>query len=304
MVARLKTQFEEKDKPARVTRVADDVGFGEASIGVLNRDRFRELFTSAGSPIVYALVVPFLCSSEASKMTKPITTGLVFSTVVFLVSTNASAGPISWTDWTAFTAGNLTGTAAGTITAGASTVNVSYAGQVGSNSVVNGVGGNTSWLPASTFSGGAVSNGPAPNRDNITLSGGTGTGVNTITFSSAVVDPVMAIWSLGAGGAPASFVFQASEPFTIQSGGPSMEFGGSSITAVGNTVNGVEGNGTIRFNGTFTQISWTNPQSEFYYVFTVGAVGASTPPIPEPSTYIMLGTGLLTIPFLIRRRAA
>ena len=238
------------------------------------------------------------------KLTKPITTRLVFLTVVFLVSTNVWADTVSWTDWTAFTAGNLTGTATGVINTGSNTVNVSYAGQVGSNSVVNNVGGNTSWLPASTFSGGTVSNGPAPNRDNITLSGGTGTGVNTITFSSPVVDPVMAIWSLGAGGAPASFVFQPSEPFTIQSGGPSVEFGGSSITAAGNTVNGIEGNGTIRFNGSFTQISWTNPQFEFYYAFTVGAVGTTTPPIPEPSTYTTLGFGLLAISVLVRRRAS
>ena len=233
-------------------------------------------------------------------MTKPITTSLVFVTAVFLVSTSVRATPISWTDWTAFTSGNLTGTAVGTTSVG---VNVSYAGQVGSNSVVNGVGGNTSWLPASTFSGGTISNGPAPNRDNITLSGGTGTGVNTITFSSPVVDPVMAIWSLGAGGAPASFVFSASEPFTIQSGGPSVEFGGSSITAAGNTVNGNEGNGTIQFNGTFTQLTWTNPQFEFYYAFTVGAAGTTTAPIPEPGTYFMLGTGLLVISVLIRRKA-
>ena len=236
-------------------------------------------------------------------MTKPITTSLVFLTVVFLVSTNVWATPISWTDWTAFTAGNLTGTATGIISTGSNTVNVSYAGQVGSNSVVNNVGGNTSWLPASTFSGGTVSNGPAPNRDNITLTGGTGTGVNTITFSSAVVDPVMAIWSLGAGGAPASFVFLPTEPFTIQSGGPSVEFGGSSITAAGNTVNGSEGNGTIQFNGAFTQISWTNPQFEFYYAFTVGVEGTTPPPIPEPSTYMTLGAGLLAISVLIRRRA-
>jgi len=193
----------------------------------------------------------------------------------------------------------LTGTATGT----AGAVGVSYAGQVGSNSVVNGVGGNTSWLPASTFSGGNISNGPAPNRDNIALTGGTGTGVNTITFSSPVIDPVMAIWSLGAGGAPASFVFTASEPFTIQSGGPSVEFGGSSITAAGNTVNGVEGNGTIQFSGMFTQITWTNPQSEFYYAFTVGVAGPVTSPVPEPKTYILFGTGLLAISVLLRRRA-
>src|SRR5262249_38691610 len=260
-----------------------------SSTGVSSRDRFRELFTSDGS----LLVLP--SPLEATKMTKPITTGLVFLTVVFLASTNVWAGPISWTDWTAFTSGNLTGTATGTITDGASTVNVSYAGQVGSNSVVNGVGGNTSWLPASTFSGGNISNGPAPNRDNITLSGGTGTGVNTITFSSPVVDPVMAIWSLGSVGASASFVFSASEPFTIQSGGPSLEFGGSSITAAGNVVNGNEGNGTIQFNGTFNQITWTNPQFEFYYAFTVGVPGTTTPAVPEPGTYLTLGTGLLAM---------
>jgi hypothetical protein len=232
-------------------------------------------------------------------VTKPVRTSLVFLTVVFLVSTNVWATPISWTDWTAFTAGDLTGTAAGV----ASTVNVSYAGQVGSNSVVNNVGGNTSWLPASTFSGGTVSNGPAPNRDNITLTGGTATGVNTITFSSPVVNPVLAIWSLGAGGAPASFIFLPTEPFTIESGGPSVEFGGSSITATGNVVNGIEGNGTIQFNGTFTQISWTNPQFEFYYAFTVGVPGTTTSPVPEPRTYILLGTGLLAIAVLVRRKA-
>jgi PEP-CTERM motif len=233
------------------------------------------------------------------KVTKPITTSLVFLMAVFLVSSSVCATPISWTDWTAFTAGNLTGTATGTVGA----VNVSYAGQVGSNSVVNGVGGNTSWLPASTFSGGTVSNGPAPNRDNITLTGGTATGVNTITFSSAVVDPVMAIWSLGAGGVPASFVFLPSEPFAIQSGGPSVEFGGSSITAAGNIVNGIEGNGTIQFFGTFTQISWTNPQFESYYAFTVGTAGTTAPAVPEPGTYITLGTGLFAIFVLIRRHA-
>jgi len=113
---------------------------------------------------------------------------------------------------------------------------------------------------------------------------------------------VMAIWSLGAGGAPASFVFSATEPFTIESGGPSVEFGGSSITAAGNVVNGNEGNGTIQFNGTFTQITWTNPQFEFYYAFTVGVPGTA-PAIPEPGTYATLGTGLLAIAVLLRRTA-
>src|SRR5262249_25479169 len=124
------------------------------------------------------------------------------------------------------------------------------------------------------------------------------------TFSIPVVDPVMAIWSLGAGGLPASFVFSASEPFTIQSGGPSNEFGGSSITKVGKVVNGDWGSGTIRFSGTYNEITWTNPQFEFFYGFTAGVAGVAGPSVPGPSTLVTLVMGLLVLaPFMRRRRA-
>ena len=89
-------------------------------------------------------------------------------------------------------------------------------------------------------------------------------------------DPVMAIWSLGQGGVTASFVFTPSEPSTILSGGPNDPYGGSSITtacAYANAVCGQEGNGTIPFQGWFTSISFTTPQAEDYYAFTVGAPG-------------------------------
>src|SRR5215831_13263544 len=165
-------------------------------------------------------------------------------TAVILISTNVWADTVTWTDWTGLTLGTTNGTATGSIAIG-SGITVSYTGQVLSTSNTNNTSGGVSWGPASTFSGGATStvSNPPPFRDIIGLSGGTGTGVNTITFSTPVVDPVMAIWSLGAGGAPASFVFSASEPFSIQSGGPSAEFGGSAITQSGSVVNGTEGNG-------------------------------------------------------------
>jgi hypothetical protein len=38
------------------------------------------------------------------------------------------------------------------------------------------------------------------------------------------VNPVMAIWSLGQSGINANFTFTPSEPFTIESGGPSAEY--------------------------------------------------------------------------------
>jgi hypothetical protein len=228
-------------------------------------------------------------------------TVVVLATVAFL-SSNARADSVTWTDWTAFTAGTLSGTATGTISIG-SGIGVSYAGQVLSNSNTNNTSGGISWGPASTFSGGTVGN-PPPFRDIITLSGGTATGVNTATFSTPVVDPVMAIWSLGAVTSPATFVFTPSETFTIQSGGPSNEFGGSTITKAGDIVNGAEGNGTIRFSGTFSQITWTNPQFEFFYGFTLGAVGASTTAVPEPSTYVTLITGLLALAPFLRGKTA
>jgi len=221
-------------------------------------------------------------------MSRRILVTLVFLGTVMMLDGDAWADVIAWTDWTSFTAGTTNGTATGST----GSVGVSYLGQVLSNSNTNNTSGGVSWAPASTFSGGSISN-PPPFRDIITLQGGAGTGTNTIRFSTPVVDPVMAIWSLGAGGAPASFVFTASEPFTIQSGGPSIEFGGSSITKSGNVVNGAEGNGTIRFSGTFSEITWTNPQFEFFYGFTTGVAGLT--PVPEPSTWLLVASvvGLL-----------
>jgi hypothetical protein len=199
----------------------------------------------------------------------------------------ASANTIDWVTWnpTTFTIGNPSGGAeSGTTTSG---VTVSYSGELDYF-----YSGYPTYSPSSTFSGGTVGN--APPGGIIQLVGGHN-GVNTITFSQAVVDPVMAIWSLGQGGGPASFVFTSSEPFSIQSGGPSLEYGGGSITQSGNTVNGTEGNGTIQFTGTYTQLSWTNPEAEYWYGFTAGITGVAPTATPEPATYmsLLLGLGLL-----------
>src|SRR2546425_2790139 len=114
------------------------------------------------------------------------------------IGSSAFAATISWTDWTSAALGNTTGTAAGTITlSGSSSVGLSYSGQVFGTTTLS----NTfpSWGPASTFSGGTVGN-PPNIKDIIGLTGGTATATNTLSFSTPVVDPVMAIWSLGNGG--------------------------------------------------------------------------------------------------------
>src|SRR5215469_5305498 len=133
-------------------------------------------------------------------MSRRMLAGVIFLGVVMMLEGDAWADVIAWTDWTSFTAGTTAGTATGTMATTGGPVGVSYVGQVLSNSNTNNTAGGISWGPASTFSGGSISNAP-PFRDIITLQGGAGTGTNTIRFSTPVVDPVMAIWSLGAPGA-------------------------------------------------------------------------------------------------------
>jgi hypothetical protein len=158
-----------------------------------------------------------------------------------------------------------------------------------------------SWTPTTTWADGVVvNNAPVSANGIMQLDGGTAA-LNTLTFSTPVVNPVIAIWSLGASGAPASFVFGAT-PVLI-AGGPSAEYGGSSITVSGNTVSGAEGNGTVEFLGTFSSITWTNPQFEFWYGFNVGAPSVATAAVPEPSSLSLLAIGtVILIGYGWRRR--
>jgi hypothetical protein len=211
------------------------------------------------------------------------------------------AVPIDWVKWSSFSAGNP-GTAAGTISAVPNPVNVGYSGEVLSASYT-GTGPTPpglfpTWTPAGTFSGGTVGNAPS-NIGSIALAGGPATGVNTISFSPAVINPVMTIWSLGSANSstPAEFDFLASEPFTIQSGGANTETGGSTIVlGAPNIVKGIEGNGVIQFTGTYSSISWTNPVLESDYAFTVGTSGV----VPEPASAGLLA--LAAVGSLTRKR--
>ncbi len=218
--------------------------------------------------------------------------GLVAASVVALLvlvgATSTSASPIAWTMWTSAVTGASTGVANGSISPLGLTV--TYNGEVKAL-----VANYPSWQPTSTFSGGTVGNAPPQSGGIIRLNGGSASVVDTITFSKPVTDPVIAIWSLGQPGITAKFAF--SQPFTIQSGGPSLEYGGSGITSVLSNVLGTEGNGTIQFSGTFSSLDFTLPIFENWYGFTVGVPEV----VPEPASLLLFGTGLIGL--LHRRRA-
>jgi hypothetical protein len=205
-------------------------------------------------------------------------------------SATAADAAVVWTTWTepgvqSNTAGSATGSMGG--------VAVGYTGEM---QCVNCYVSN--WSPASTWEGGPVTSAP-PGNSSIQLFGG-GSVLDTITFSAPVVNPVLAIVSLGQGGINASFDFSTTSgvAFSLAGGGPSAQWGGVPLTSSGEAVFGVEGNGLVMFQGTYSSISWTNPTFENYYAFTVGSVGA----VPEPSTWAMMILGFFGVGFMAYRR--
>jgi hypothetical protein len=221
----------------------------------------------------------------------------VASAMLVGVSGAAVAAPVFWTDWT--TASSTA--ASGSLTDGSTTVSVNFTGTI--NPAAQTSGGTPFWAtnPAIYTAPPIVDNGPPP-TDIVRLTGGTAVGTQTLTFSQPLVDPVMAILSLGQTGAPVTYNFNA--PFDVLNSGTGF-FGGAASGSLfedpGNVLRGIEGHGIIRFSGTFSSISWTIPTAEFWHGFQIGVVGP-TSTVPEPASLALVALALGTLVVTRRRR--
>jgi hypothetical protein len=219
---------------------------------------------------------------------KKILTFLGVAVLILGFAAQSFAVPV-FTDWqgstnsSSFNAGD--GVANGIL---GGSITVSFSGSV-QGAVLNGT--STAYSNPSYFT-------PAlATSDSIGTYGGAGA-TNTITFGEAVLDPILHIVSLGRGGNwgpeyEQNWTF--SDPFTILSSlfDPVGETGGDGYRLTnpsGNILHGEEGHGSILFSGSFTSISWTSDIAEASAQFQVGLDPA---PVPEPTTMLLLSSGLI-----------
>lgn len=208
---------------------------------------------------------------------------------IMLSATLVFADTVYWTDWTSVTSSSPG--VIGTLDPGSGAINVAFSGNYW---FAQTSGGTNYWNPSTPYLSTVVSNAP-PASDIIGLNTG---GTVNITFSEAVLDPLIALVSWN------SNTVDFGVPIEILSYG--QGYWGSGTPILNGDGDGFYGSGevhgVIRLPGIYNSISFTHT-TENWHGFTVGVVGAGgqPPTVPEPSTMLLLGLGLLAIAGVARK---
>lgn len=215
---------------------------------------------------------------------------------LFCLAAGLTAAPGAFGQTYADLTSGTTGTA-GTVTGAIGSDGLTYNGDVYGFQASNS-GGTNPWVPTSTYTSATVPNAPTDGaiiaiNDN---------GPDSLTFTTPVTGLIMDVFSLGGGSTDTTYTFN--EAFTVLSCGANAYYGGGcfdqSVGSTGTTLSGIEANGTIEFTGDVSTLSFTVTNPETYSGFDFGQV--SPAPTPEPSSLILLGSGLLTGAGVLRRR--
>jgi hypothetical protein len=194
---------------------------------------------------------------------RPIARALA-ATALALGAVSAHALDTAWADWT--TKVDAT-TVTGKLTLPSGIVKVRFTGPTMYFAQVD--AGGTDYWRSGTPDAYAVTGEPT-GSDLLAFVGGTDTQVYKISFSKPVVNPVVAIMSLGRNAVPTRYVFTQT-PTLLSSG--AGYYGGCAdcLKVKKKTVTGTEGHGVVQFIGTFSAISWKQPDNEYWHAMTIGA---------------------------------
>lgn len=212
--------------------------------------------------------------------------GIVCAAALLLNAYAALA--VSWTDWDASSiVSGSSGYGSGVISLGTGNVGVTLTGLVGNFEngdyyYNNGATGGTS--PSGTYGGLTPSD----------LIREWGSGWVTLTFSQPVVDPYIALISVGQPGFFVNYAFQNLQNGIDVASYGSNYWGYGGYAVNGDTFSGREYNGILELEGTYNSITFEISPNENWHGFNVGVESAAAP-VPEPSTMILLGCGLLAL---------